>query len=101
VFFVIFANVVHLVFIGQDLVSNLDLEVDGKQQIDIEMIPSFVHSVYYQAILSALTVSFLIIGSFLVNRLRRFFRDEYYKHSKSIIWSILMVTLSILAMMAC
>ena len=49
-------------------------------------------------ILGALTFASTVIGSFLVNRLRAFFRENYWKHSNSIILSIALVILSTGAM---
>jgi hypothetical protein len=45
--------------------------------------------------LLSLAISFIIIGLFLINRLRKFFRANYEEHSSSIAWSIVWVTLSI------
>ena len=45
-------------------------------------------------ILSLLTFWFILIGAFLVNRLRKFFKENYEKHSYSIIKSIIIVSLS-------
>ena len=39
-------------------------------------------------ILSLLTLSIVFIGSFLVNRLRLFFKENYFLHSQTIIASI-------------
>ena len=99
VFFVVVTGSVHLVFLSQDFKINFSDE-DSKPLNDIDLIPSEHTRLTVTSILSALTISFVIIGSFLVNRLRHFFKDEYYKHSNSILISIFLMILSIGAMMS-
>ena len=50
--------------------------------------------------LSMLTLSFVIIGAFLVNRLRRLFKENYWQHTNSIIWSIILCSISSICIIA-
>ena len=85
---------------------SLDFKVnfeDEKQNLplnDIDIIPSEQTRITVTSILSVMTLSFIVIGSFLVNRLRHFFKDEYIKHSNSIIVAIFLIMVSVGAMLA-
>ena len=56
--------------------------------------PSYENSMSFTIALSSLTLSMVIIGSFLVSRLRKYFRCNYYQHSNSIILSIVLAIIS-------
>jgi hypothetical protein len=45
-------------------------------------------------------ISLCAIGGFLVNRLRTFFKENYFQHSKTIIASVILMGLGSLAMLA-
>lgn len=77
---------------------SFDLKHSELDEISYE--PSYENSMSFTIVLSLMTVSMIVVGSLLVNRLRKYFRYNYYQHSNSIILSIILVIISGSAMMS-
>ena len=101
IFFVITGSSVQFTFMGFDLKTNSEFEQTMRPQNDVEQVPSKTNSIYFNVILMVLFLSFILIGTLLVKKLRQFYKYEYYSHSKSIIFSVFIVGLAILAMISC
>ena len=101
VFLVSVGSLVQFVFMSLDVRTNSQLETIKKIQNDIEQIPSTVNSICFNTILLIMFISGIFIGSLLTHKLRQFNKDEYSKHSRSIIESIIVISIAILSMVAC
>ena len=97
VFFVLLLSILNITFMGLDLWDNVEQYEKNlsKHQNELYYAPSFKNSVTFTVALSSLAISFIAIGLFLKDRLRKFFRANYAEHSASIAWSIVFVTISI------
>lgn len=98
-----FVIIINFSLMGMDLQNAIAGKENQPNQYfydQIDSILSFQNSMAFIVILSALTLSMIIIGSILVHKLRQFFRENYYQHSNSIILSIFFETISITSIMA-
>jgi len=96
--FMISFGLANLVFVGLELIY--DNQKSGSTSSKVQNLLGIQKemSLILTVILTLLTLSIIAIGSFLVNRLRLFFKENYFKHSQTIIASIALTGIGVISM---
>lgn len=96
VFFVIGGAMSNFTFMTLELITSTTKYTEGEELFGAQKENSLIVSV----ILLMSVVSLIGIGLFLVNRLRAFFKTNYFQHSQTILYSIALMGPGVLAMLA-
>lgn len=109
--FVLVVAGINLTYMGMDLVQKtefVDAEGDSEDREYDEHLPKSEMETPLSAhlilgsifVLAVTTLATTITGSCLVHQLRKYYKENYYQHSTSIIWSIILVFFSTGALIA-